>query len=231
VLSLEVGKIFRVGYTINSTTAFTKAAIITNSSAVFSISAVNTCSGIEKLNAGDIIRFAVAHDNAAATSLTNDGRFQTYTIERLSGPATIAASETVSLSYENTAGTLVTGSPATIPFSTKKYDSHSAYNGTTFTAPISGKYRITGMVTIASIIFTTAQQLFFDIFKNGSFLINGNNVWGNGVGTDIRTNGSVTVSLVAGDQITISAQQTTGVSRALFTGSGFNFLMIERIGN
>jgi hypothetical protein len=68
------------------------------------------------------------------------------TIEQASGPAQIAASETVSALYTGNppTGTINT-SYNTVTFGTKVKDSHGAYASGVFTAPISGTYSVSAM--------------------------------------------------------------------------------------
>ena len=52
----------------------------------------------------------------------------------------------VAAKYSNTVGQSLTANVTNISFSTKDWDTHGAFNGTTFTAPISGYYQITGAI-------------------------------------------------------------------------------------
>ncbi len=70
--------------------------------------------------------------------------------ERLSGPAVIAATEKVYCQYTGNAAGTATANVTNIDFTTKVVDSHSAFNGTTFTVPYSGWYDIGGIVAHSS---------------------------------------------------------------------------------
>lgn len=85
---------------------------------------------------------------------------------RLSGPSTIAADATVAISYTSTSSASAgTGTP--IIFGTKVYDTTGAFSGgTTFTAPIPGKYDIKAQYYVNG-------NSNIRLYKNGSFLMQG----------------------------------------------------------
>jgi hypothetical protein len=92
-----------------------------------------------KLNAGDTMSIR-SHNTATLSNQT----YHVISINRLSGPATVAASEYVGASYKTNSGTAIVDSVTDIPFITKIYDTHSAWSGSAFTAPSPGYYLITG---------------------------------------------------------------------------------------
>lgn len=89
------------------------------------------------------------------------------TITRRSGPAQIAASETVTAAYYVSAATQTPGATTQINFDTKIYDSHGAVTtgagAWKFTAPISGLYRVGGIAGISGV---TTSYMF--LYKGGS---------------------------------------------------------------
>jgi hypothetical protein len=112
---------------------------------------------LDKLIPGDIITIR------GATSITVAGDTgQSLSIDRLSGPAVVAASEKVYLEYTNNGGAAVTASVTNIDWITRVVDSHLAWNGTTFTAPRSGWYYLQGGVG-----FTTGNTATMQLYKNG----------------------------------------------------------------
>ena len=246
-LSLEVARIFRVGYTINSTTGFTRGTSLTNSGATFTITGIATCTGIEKLNAGDVIRFAVAHDNVAATLLTNDARFQVYTIERLSGPATIAASETVAAHYRRTTAdgnqSLSSGSSVvyfTGYYPSKVVDTHnfvtSSASDTYATIPVSGVYEIVltnrldtsaGTETFQSYIMSGGTN------QTGTLTIDGTQLAA--CITQLNTVGTSGTAVYcgrfnAGDIVRFKMLRYAAVT-TLLIGANFSGFTIKRVGN
>jgi hypothetical protein len=178
-----------------------------------------------QLNAGDTVEVYVFQNSGGAISLNNAW----FSIERLSGPSVIAASETVACHVETSAGpTITTGSGSAVSFPTKVYDTHNAFSGNTYTVPVSGKYRITALLTMVNTSGTSV--MFSDIYVNGSlsknltavypYLSNLNNH---------RINGSVTLNLNAGQTVQLFGGSGTAI--ALFPSAAYNYFIIERIGN
>jgi hypothetical protein len=94
---------------------------------------------LPNLKAGDTISIR------SASSITVAGNAgQHLSINRLSGPATIAATEKVYAQYTGNAGTAITANTTNLDFSTKVADSHGAFSGTVFTAPRPGWYEMDG---------------------------------------------------------------------------------------
>lgn len=182
-----------------------------------------------ELKAGDVIRFYLNNGTSTASPLVD---LQTFYLARLSGPATIAASESVTAGYMNLAGTAVGTSATVIPFATKEWDSHNAFNNANanaFTAPVSGKYQVSLVLTNNGVNLSTAQGFYADVYKNGSFYKNIGWTPGTGASNNHRAIGTVDVSLNAGEYIDIRA--TSSVATTLLTASGYNSLAIKKVGN
>lgn len=95
------------------------------------------------LVAGDYVDCRVT--NATTLSGSSSTPYDTFiSIERLSSPAQIAASEKVYAQYTGNAGTALTANTTNVDFSTKVSDSHGAWNGTQFIAPRAGWYNFNG---------------------------------------------------------------------------------------
>jgi hypothetical protein len=115
-------------------------------------------------NAGDILTF-VSDLNLTIVYSANQYRAR-VSIERLSGPSVVAATETVAASYWASAnGTSSTTSP--FNFDAKEYDTHNAVTtgaSWKFTAPVSGVY---------SVSFYTNQNspgnaVYYKLYKNST---------------------------------------------------------------
>lgn len=79
------------------------------------------------------------------------------------GSQTIAQSESVYVDGAGNAGTSITANVTDIDF-TEVNDSHGAWNGTQFTAPMDGRYNIEGCILSSS-----NQSSYIKLYKNGSF--------------------------------------------------------------
>lgn len=188
-------------------------------------------SGVKKLalNSGDLV--SIRPGGSVTVSGTVTTGLYSFGIERISGPSAIAATETISARYTNIAGTAIGTSPVLVPFPTFSYDSHGCYNTTTglFTVQASGKYRVTAKLTSASVTLSTVQAFNLHLWKNGANYSELNATIGNGVASNYRVAGTDEVQCVAGDTIAIYAN--CSVATSLFGISGYNYLVIERVGN
>jgi hypothetical protein len=70
---------------------------------------------------------------------------------------------TVVVEYSGNAGGAQTGGTTNIDFTTKSRDSHSAFSGTVFTAPLPGDYQFSGNVQLSAGVAETV-----DLYVNGS---------------------------------------------------------------
>ena len=165
-------------------------------------------------NAGDLLDIRPASNT---TGYTGSG-YSNLSIFRLSGPAQIAASESVNCRYDGTAA-LATSS--VIKFTTFNWDTHGAYNTTTgvFTAPIGGKYRFTLSGT-----YLTSGSTDVIMYKQGAA-----DSYVGALIVGARTSVSAELNLLAGQ----TAFFATGASAATSadTGALSNHFYAERIGN
>lgn len=101
------------------------------------------------VNAGDTIAIRAFQSSGTSLTYITDGTdvVPTVSIERLSGPATIAASETVAMLYTGAPPTGSIGAALnTVTMGTRITDSHNAYSGGVYTVPVSGRYSIVGSI-------------------------------------------------------------------------------------
>lgn len=188
-----------------------------------------------KCNAGDTIA-AQIKSSALTPAIVASTSDNFLTINRASGPAVIAATESVNMRYTNIAGTSIanSGSDIQVTFATKDYDSHGAYASGTYTAPISGKYRVSVTFNFpVSTVYAVGNLVYASVYKNSSLhsygpLFTAPTTSGIGIGVAVIA----TVNCNAGDTIyvAVSNNRTAGAT-TLATTAGDNHLEIERVGN
>lgn len=114
-----------------------------------SISGANTSGStvLENLKSGDVISFRSGQTLSIVADTTGS-----FTITRISGPVTIAASSKVNTSGSNTASTSISnGSWTAVPTATIPINSHGALTtGGVFTAPSPDAYTVTANVCFAA---------------------------------------------------------------------------------
>lgn len=179
-----------------------------------------------KLNAGDYIdiRAGGSVTFVGQTAQNNANPPSVITINRLSGPAVVAATESVSF-HANGSTSSFTNSPSILINPTKLFDSHNAYNASTglFKAPVSGKYAFSAWMVSGYSGSGTSVTGFF--YKNGaqySTAFSGAN------GTAYpQSNANMLIQLNAGDTVGFYVSANNGSSSAA-TYSGFTGY---RVGN
>lgn len=174
-------------------------------------------------NAGQKIDLRISNSTGTFGSGNNG-----LSIQRVSGPATVAASETVACRYSDKSGLSIGTGDTLLSLTTKDFDTHNAYSAGTFTAPASGKYSIKFAVVTAGVSLTSGQSIYAKIFKNG-VSYNYSQVLGTGGGSlGYIVTLADTVNLLAGDTLKLYA----GSQVATATNGGQpTFFCIERIGN
>jgi hypothetical protein len=161
------------------------------------------------LNAGDFIDIRPGSSNGSFTSGGGTGssvaNSNYITIERLSGPSAIAASETVAANYWLPANQL-TNSTTPLNYSSKVYDTHGAVTtgaSWRFTAPIGGLYHIT------TLTYAAGANAVYNLYKNGSLYTE----IGEHLSTHVST-ASASLQLLAGEYIDIRGGTAVTVTGA-----------------
>jgi hypothetical protein len=193
-------------------------------------------SGVLNLVAGDYIEvYVFGAGNNSVSTLTVDGNNAPthFNIRRLSGPSTIAASETVAARVTSTDTTSVAGGGnGTLVWNGTTYDTHGAVASNKFTAPVSGRYRMSASVLFNASANTVNQYLNMQLRKNGSTTF-AENLFVVQTTSSIRNMGYIsdTVYLNAGDyvEVRIDNQRTSAAVQNGFAAN--NYWSIERIGN
>lgn len=181
-------------------------------------------------NAGDVI--SIRSDTTGAFASTS---YVSYSIERISGPSQISASETVSALYSQSSGqSIPNASTVTVIYPTRLKDTHNAYNTSTgiFTAPTSGTYSIKARITYISSVGVTGNLFNVWIYKNNSPLFRKLlPQYVTGTALAISMDISEDVTLLAGETVSISANHDESSSKSLSTQATLNTLSITKIGN
>lgn len=182
--------------------------------------AVGEYNSTVKVNAGDLI------DIRPNNTLDLDSS-STFFIERLSGPATIAASDSVNARYYASA-TSISGSLATVSWTTKDFDSHNAMSSGTYTVPVSGTYQVNCELALSgTIVLNNTVDL--QIQKNGT-AVSEDLRYAGGALTNFDVGCSDLIKCVAGD--TIRAQvSSSATGPAIVSSNTRNFFSIVRVGS
>jgi len=195
--------------------------------------------GLIQCVAGDTLEIRVFQNTGGTLDTVAGAATQNWvSYQRLSGPATIAPTESVNALYETTTGTSISNnSTITKQFllDTKVFDSHNAFNLTdnTFDVPISGVYRVTFSAALTGDAGWEVNELFRgELYKN--------TVRERLMGTlpcmetttiVMRVSGSTLVKCVAGDNLEVRLLQNSDGAITLNGDANDNWASYERIGN
>lgn len=246
VFTAPVSGIYRVSSVVfsaastPSTTQFFQTAVYKNGSLYQyfstpygngSSTTLNSVGSVDvSLNAGETV--AIYATAALATSANTTAGANRLSIERLSGPATIAATESVNASYNTSTSTFANSASTTLVCTNKLYDSHAAFNTSTgvYTVPVSGKYRVTSSwAATGTSNANTAIQAFIN--RNGSS-VSSSYQWGSAA-----TNGVLsaqiadTITCSAGDTLNVQYNQNGGSTVTASTTAALVRISVERVGN
>lgn len=180
------------------------------------------------LVAGDTILIRLIVDNTASLSTTAGDNH--LTIERLSGPAQVAASDTVAALYTGAppTGTLNSSWNKTT-YGTKVSDTHGAYSSGTYTVPVSGRYSISA-ASQHSATYALTNVSGISVTINGTQKYKGIQIAAGATGNLYPLVSVNSVPLLAGDALTIEGLDS-GTGPAYVSDATTNFFSITRTGN
>lgn len=229
--TVPVPGIYKVSSSIYSVTTTYSLTVYKNGAADKQLGGTVATTGVP-VASGSVLVKCVAGDtidlrtNANITTI-NDTTGSWVSIERLSGPSQIAASESVTARYYASA-TAISGTLATISWTTKDFDSHGGMSAGTYTVPAAGKYRVASAVALAG-TFVLNNTSIMEIQKNGSAISNNTQYIAAAVTNDtIRIED--TISCVAGDTLRIQVSNS-GTTPSIVSSNTRNYIAIERVGN
>jgi hypothetical protein len=181
-----------------------------------------------QLNAGEFIDIRAS--SSTSLSISAGTGETSVSVHMLSGPATIAASESVNCKYGSLSGyTLGNVDGAIFSAPIKIFDSHSAYNPATgYTVPVSGKYLVNLQFVTQN--YNTNSTIVSRLQLNGATFSSGTVVVPGGVSGQWTGSRVGLINANAGDIIKPVLFSTAG-SPALTVVTFDNYIEIVRIGN
>lgn len=181
------------------------------------------------MNAGDTLTLFAFQNSATSKTLEANGDLNHLSIELVSGPAAIAATETVSCAVRTSSGQSIPASTSTqVVFNSVDHNTHEGTFNTatgTFTAPVSGLYE-----TVVQVAPAGAANLAYDIniFYNGTQRTNARIIGSNSLG-GLSLKGNWTGRLLAGQTIFVNANFSG--TTTLSADAAQNYITIKRVGN
>lgn len=182
-------------------------------------------SGVVEMKAGEYLDIR----SDGTPTLNGNALFNSISIRRLSGPATIAASETVAAAYYNVGGQIIPQAAATtITTWTKEVDTHGFFNGSTgiATIPVNGIYQVSLQAAYDS---TTTTPIWY-IRKNSTTVAIS---YTPTTRSAAETTGPIpkTLRLTAGDTISFLGFHNTAGTIRINADALEVYMSITRVGN
>lgn len=185
------------------------------------------------LNSGDYID--LRPDSTVTPTGGSLGTYQsTFSFSKLSGSATIAATESVNFKYSTTAGQSIANPfGSQVVWGTKDWDTHGMMNTSTgtWTFPVQGKYKVCAGLDYVSAVITAGNQRNVQFYKNGAAINYVINYPLASVTQAIAVFGCNLYNVVAGDTGAIWTNANESAARSLSTSGFTNYITLERVGN
>lgn len=175
---------------------------------------------LQNLKVGDAISLRSSGQNG----IINSSSF--LYISMLQGPQQIAASESINARYFASA-TSISGSLATVVWTTKDYDTHNSMASGLYTVPAPGKYRVAAQVTLSG-TFVLNSSTTIQIQKN-SVAVSDSSEFIAAAVTNYITDIDDLINCAAGDVLRIQVS-SSGTGPAIVSSNTKNFISISREG-
>jgi len=187
-----------------------------------------TTSDVIKFNAGDVILFTGWQNSGSSA-----GQQMSFAMNKLSGPSTLLASDSVIEKWNTSVTSVVASGVGVVLYTNKIKSTHGAYNSSTglFTAPISGTYLIAGTFTGNTVSGSNGLNYLY-LEKNAGLDTLIGSCTSNTITTTLACSGSTLVSLNQGETASIAFYDNSAQTiSASGTGSNTNSISIVRVGN
>lgn len=184
---------------------------------------------IVSCEAGDVLHVGI--NSGAQVNGSTSPNYSQLSIQKVMSNVTSEGSLIAAKYSSNSLG--VSPGITDLIFEDLEYDTNSAYNTTTgiYTVPSTGKYRISSVVTTSSISLSLGNllQLFVDVNSGASNDYLDMAPIQSTTSNNYTLSGSVTLDLIAADQVKLRFNNTSGSGFALNADGDTNYFCIERI--
>jgi hypothetical protein len=177
-------------------------------------------STIVKVVAGDLI-------DVRPSGTTTESSLSWISFERVTGPSAIANTESVNARYYASV-TTISGTLATISWTTKDFDSHGGMSSGTYTVPVAGKYQVNAGLLISGTIALNTTAI-MEIQKNGT-VVSRNTEYSGGAMTNQKAWSDDIISCIAGDTLRIQVS-SSATAPAIVSSNFDNYISLSRVGN
>jgi len=182
-------------------------------------------SGTIYVNSGQQISFRIS----ITGTLANNPNTHWMGINRLSCSSVITATETVACRYNNSSSA-ISGTAATITYTTKDYDTHGIYSGGIATIPVSGKYLIVGKLSVGAVTGVANNVTLLAVYNGATELGRNYALQTSASTSNFDVYVTTVIHCIAGDQITIKGLDSR-TTPSVNPSSVRNYVEIIRVGN
>lgn len=178
-------------------------------------------------NSTDVdITFGNLRTGTKAWSTGTVGTTTYWRAVKIPGQVQVATNASAVSARAHNSATAISGSLATVVFTTEDFDSYSALTSGVFTVPVAGKYEVNVALAFSG-TFALNTTSIIEIQKNGTAWTNGT-FYAGGVITNSSPQLSDIVNAIPGDTIRVQAS-SSATGPAIVSSDTRNFLSIVRV--